>query len=679
VNLWLSIPSVALLMAAPILAVTPESQELEACRQWGEQTFSSSGITAAHAPLADPGKHNPYGFSFLYKGAPSAALLGGWSRQFRETSLDAHRTRREIIYKDSATGLEVRAEATLFSDFPAVEWLVYLKNTSQVDTPELDAIQALDMALPAPKSSRSILHSARGALATFDDFAPQETVLKKGDTFRLESGGGRSSSQTLPFFNVEGDNGGVIAVVGWSGTWTADFAGGSDGQVAMKCGIARTHLVLHPGETIRTPRMLLLFYHGNQWRGQNLLRQFLLAHHRPNRNGEPLVAPITCGNWGGTRAEVHLDNIEQIVRHQLPIEYYWIDAEWFGKGSWYPNAGNWEVKKDLYPNGFKPLSDALRKSEHELMLWFEPERVVKDTAWYKEHHEWLIDTGDNICLFNLGNPDARKFLTDFISAKIDEFGLGCYRQDFNMDPLSYWQSADAPNRQGITEIRYIEGLYAFWDELLARHPGLIIDNCASGGRRIDLETVGRATPFWRSDGPRDPVAHQCHTEGLLAWVPLSATSQDRAGDNYEFRSSMCSGLCLNWWVSGDVPSERIPANFPFAWAKGTLEQYLKLRHFYYSDYYPLTTYGQSKDTWLAYELNRPDAGQGLIVALRRPESPYQTARLVLRGLEENAAYRVTNIDTGESKTIAGAELVRDGLLTELKAKPDSGLFLYERQ
>ena len=44
----------------------------------------------------------------------------------------------------------------------------------------------------------------------------------------------------------------------------------------------------------------------------------------------------------------------------------------------------------------------------------------------------------------------------------------------------------------------------------------MIDNCASGGRRLDIETIGRATPFWRSDGPRDPIAHQCHTYGLLA-------------------------------------------------------------------------------------------------------------------------------------------------------------------
>ena len=104
------------------------------------------------------------------------------------------------------------------------------------------------------------------------------------------------------------------------------------------------------------------------------------------------------------------------------------------------------------------------------MLWFEPERVFKGTPWHKEHRDWLLDIGNDNCLWNLGDPAARKFLTDFISAKVEQFGLGCYRQDFNMSPLPYWHAADAADRQGIAEIRYIEGLYAFWDELLARIP-----------------------------------------------------------------------------------------------------------------------------------------------------------------------------------------------------------------
>lgn len=653
---------------------------------WAEATVrlqDGSSLRLQDLPWVENVGYNPHGFSFTYEGKPGVSLLNKWPRKAAEERLDPQRLLRRVTYNDPKTGLEIRAEAILFSDFPAVEWVVYLRNTSQADTPILEAIRALDAVLPMPGTDKPVLHWAKGAVASFDDFAPQETALKPGATFRLQPGGGRSSSQVLPFFNLEGSNGGMIAAIGWSGEWAAEFLFDQRGNVILKTGMAATHLLLHPGEQIRTPRMLLLFYEGDRWRGQNLLRQFLLTHHRPKRNGQPLIAPITCGNWGGTSAEVHLDNVRKIIRHQLPIEYYWIDAEWFGRpggaGTWAVNVGNWEVKKDLYPQGFRPISTALRQSGRELLLWVEPERVFKGTPWYKEHHEWLIDLGRDSCLFNLGNPEARKFLTDFISGRIEEFGLGCYRQDFNMDPLPYWQAADPPDRQGISEIRHIEGLYAFWDELLKRDPNLIIDNCASGGRRIDLETLGRATPFWRTDGPRDPIAHQCHTYGLLAWAPLSATSQDRAEDNYEFRSSMCSGLCLNWWVSGDAPAERIPAGFPFEWAKRTLEQYLTLRRFYYGDYYPLTGYSQAPDAWMAYQLDRPDIGEGLVVALKRPKSPYVSAKLALKRLDGKATYQVTNLDTGKATSQSGVELAKEGVEVSLKAKPDSALLVYKRQ
>jgi len=653
---------------------------------WAEATVllqDGTRVRLQDLPWAEGVDYNPYGPSFLCGGEPSASLLGRWPRRTADKRLDAQRLQRVLVYTDPKTGLEVRTEAILFGDFPAVEWVVYLKNTGQADTPILEAIQALDAVLPLPAAGNVVLHWAKGAVASFDDFAPQEKPLKPGATLRLQPGGGRSSSQVLPFFNLEGGSGGVVAAVGWSGEWAAEFLAEPRGNVTLKCGMAHTHLLLHPGEQIRTPRMLLLFYEGDRWRGQNLLRQFLLAHHRPRRDGRPLVAPITCGNWGGTRAEVHLDNIRKIVQHELPIEYYWIDAEWYGRpgaaGSWAVNVGNWQVKKDLYPDGFRPISMALRESGRELLLWFEPERVFKGTPWHQEHRQWLMDLGGDSCLLNLGDPEARRFLSDFISARIDEFGLGCYRQDFNIDPLAFWKAADPPNRQGISEIRHIEGLYAFWDELLRRHRRLIIDNCASGGRRIDLETLGRATPFWRTDGPRDPIAHQCHSYGLLPWVPLSSTSQDRASDDYEFRSSMSSGLCLNWWVSGDAPTEIIPEGFPFGWARGTLEQYLSLRRFFYGDFYPLTAYSQAGDVWMAYQLDRPDVGEGLVVVLKRPESPYRSARLALKGLQEEAAYEIRNLDTGDLKTCSGGELARNGLDVLLEASPDSALFTYRRK
>ena len=76
----------------------------------------------------------------------------------------------------------------------------------------------------------------------------------------------------------------------------------------------------------------------------------------------------------------------------------------------------------------------------------------------------------------------------------------------------------------MSEIRHIEGLYRFWDYLLARFPNMVIDNCASGGRRLDLETTSRSIPLWRTDyNYGEPNGYQNHTHSLNMFLPLNGT------------------------------------------------------------------------------------------------------------------------------------------------------------
>ena len=84
----------------------------------------------------------------------------------------------------------------------------------------------------------------------------------------------------------------------------------------MKAGLARTRLTLRPGEAIRTPRLLLLFCQGDRWRGQNLLRQFILAQHRPRLAGQPLVGER--GQLGGETERLSR-RLQAVERHAPQI------------------------------------------------------------------------------------------------------------------------------------------------------------------------------------------------------------------------------------------------------------------------------------------------------------------------------------------------------------------------
>ena len=110
----------------------------------------------------------------------------------------------------------------------------------------------------------------------------------------------------------------------------------------------------------------------------------------------------------------------------------------------------------------------------------------------------------------------------------DRNGIDYYRQDFNMGISPYWEANDEPGRTGMKEIRHVEGLYKFWDYLLDRFPRLMIDNCAAGGRRLDLETMSRSAPLWRTDYRYGEVnGYQCHTYGLKMCIRDSGTRLQR--------------------------------------------------------------------------------------------------------------------------------------------------------
>ncbi len=709
---WLAAP--LLLLSIRVQGGPASSNELTLRRDWTVARFEGRS--------APP-------FSFNYAGVASTDLLKGWDSSRASRVIDSNRTERTLVCTDPKTGLAVRLMAVEHRDFPTVEWTLYIKNTGTNDTPILSDIRALDLDLDAPAGDR-VLHYARGAVCSMDDFQPLTEPLKPGARVHLQAGGGRSSSDFLPFFNVETPSrGGVIVGLGWSGEWAAEFTQSESQRTRLRAGMALTHLKLHPGEEIRSPRVALLFYEGDWIRGQNLWRRFVLAHHRPKVNGqppparglpalasgeiaygaEPFALPVFNGNWGGTRAADHLANIQAIAQHDLPVEFYWIDAEWFGDGPWFLNPGDWRVKQALYPDGFKPISDALHRAGRKLLLWFEPERVCEGTPWDRELSRWLLtlpverrvyrwekqtfpdwvkseslrnQIKENDRLFNLAIPEARQFLTDFISARITEFGLDCYRHDANIAPLEFWRAADAPDRQGLTEIRWVEGLYAFWDELLRRHPHLLIDNCASGGRRIDLETLARSTPFWRTDFAGNLTAKQCHTYGLSLWVPLNSTGGVTPGrdSDYAWRSTISSTVAFNLFGNGDAAQAKAPPDdFPFQKAKATLQQYRALQPCFLGDYYPLTPYSQAVDVWLGWQFHRDDLAAGLVQVFRREKSLYEAARFKLSGLEPGARYLVTNLDTPDTKReFAGAELLEKGLPVALTEQPSAAVFTYRR-
>ncbi len=649
-------------------------------------------------------------FSFIYGGKQSGKFIRGWKRKLSIRSLDRKRSRLTVTHTDPSTGLVVRCEAVTYRDFPVVEWTVYLKNTGKKNTPVIENLRSLDVVLHRSElggtgsSGSPVLHYAIGSPCKAEDYRPLKKRISPGTAVQVATSGGRSCNAHMPYFNLEWKGAGVIMAVGWTGQWAADFRRESGGEVRFSAGQELTHFILHPGEEVRTPLIALLFYQGDRIHSQNIWRRWMVAHNLPRPGGKLPKPILAAANWFYSMPfgisnvysmKVILDRLEEI---KVPVNASWIDAGWYdcdaaipatGYPSW-PFTGTWEPDRRRYPKGVREVSDYAHGKGLRTILWFEPERVMPGTWLHKNHPEWLIAPrvelkGHNAYfprahLLNLGNPAALRWVTKTIGGLLESEQIDVYREDFNIDPLLFWRSNDAPDRQGITEIRHVTAHLAFWDALRKQKPNLLIDVCSSGGRRNDLESLRRAVPLWRTDYtgflPRPGEtrytrmnANQCITHGISFWIPYYGTGQISV-EHYRF----CSCLCPSLMFDVDPRREDIDVEL---WRK-LADIHKKVAGYFLGDYYPLTGYSHSPSAWMAWQFDLPEKGEGMIQAFRREKNPRENTCFKLRALRHDALYVVTDLKTGRSRRFSGRTLTEKGLPVLLPDRASAAIFFYKR-
>jgi len=637
----------------------------------------------------------PFPFSMTYGGRDLAEVLGGW----REEPVAG--TSR--AWTDPESGLRVSWEVTAHDDFPAVAWMLRLENTGDRDTPIIENVQVVDLTLVTPltDAGQYRLHSIRGGVPNPTMFMPQTQVLSQGDSATLCAGNGRSSTANTPFFKIDTGEGALVAGIEWSGDWTASCEA-MDGALRLRAGMTTTHFRLRPGEQVRMPRVLMLFWEGDSDEANAQFRQLLHKHYAARRAGHPLLPVPFCNTCftrgGGWLNETTAENQISLIRAyaKIGLEALITDAGWF-EGGWPDGAGNWTPRRDSYPGGMAPVAAAARGEGMVYGLWFEPERVIHGTQIHREHPEWCLDAGNpdnHTLLLNFGLPEVQDYFFGIVKGFMDLPGFDFYRQDFNMDPLPYWKANDAEDRQGITEIRYIEGLYAYWDRIRAAWPGCLMEECASGGHRIDLGTVIRMHLHQKSDYWFDDEADLLSLWSISQYLPNNTiVAHLRELDDYAFHANLASSVCLGWIADAE--------DFDAARGKELLDRYHAVKHLLVGAWYPLLPwpgdpmasgedlrYGlwhadqrgervMMSQAWVASQYHRPDLDEGMLLLFRRPGSPYATAQVRLRGLNPEGRYEMRDEVSGALETATGAELM-ETYAVEIAPEHASRLILYRR-
>ncbi|MBR6772389.1 MAG: alpha-galactosidase [Clostridia bacterium] len=578
-------------------------------------------------------------------------------------------------YNDLGNGLEANLEYSRV--FPSGEFLLLrLKNNSQHNSVQITEAKTLDQTF----ESRGTVHyhTLQGDDCGETSFLPVDLDIT--ESYTEEPLLGRSSSTTgFPYFDLSWDCGAVAIGIGWTGQWKKELNPTEKG-INVSVGVADCDFYLLPGEEVRFPSVLIV-------RGEKsaeTLRDFrktVKNHFSPKtRLGDSFKLPIAIQCFD--RYFNMIDGISQNVlwateegqkftvdaaKKLKYIDTLWLDAAWFYKG--FPDGvGNFRFSPG-FPNGLKPVSDYAHENGMKFVVWFEPERVHKGSDLYPQTEKLLLlDRENENRLYNLSDPAARRWLTDTLISMIRDNGIDIYRQDFNIDPLPYWRANDSEGRKGITELKYVEGLYTMWDDILDAFPDLWIDNCASGGRRLDLEMSRRSVTLWRSDTgcfpERDdrPITLWNHNQilGLAQYLPYhNCAIWDT--DAYTVRSTSTQGLAANFHI--------FDPDFDFAEGERVLAEADEMRKYWDGDFYPLTKATLRKDVWTAYQLALD--GFGAVYAFRREESKDETQTYALSCIDESRDYEVTLIDENFAETtlsVSGKELSAGFVFPIPKAK-----------
>jgi alpha-galactosidase len=345
------------------------------------------------------------------------------------------------------------------------------------------------------------------------------------------------------------------------------------------------------------------------------------------------------------------------------------------------------VRRDIFPDGLKPLAEIAHRAGKGFGLWFEPERVYAGTEVHAQHRAWLFPErlparGDSY-VFDLGNPAARAWVTDTVSRLIDEIGIEWYRHDANANYLPVWRAADAPDRQGISEIRHIEGLYRFWADLMSRHPGLYMEGCSSGGRRMDFEALRYHHSYFFTDWMvGDPAGMQSNVHGASHWLPgnymncvmsnTAAAVEDTTPRRYAFWSAIGGGMMYGWRVFND--GEELDLDLAKRW----LGAFRALRHLVTADFYPLLPHTNSEAEWIAAQYDAPEHAAGLIAAFRRRHAPTDRVTLQPRAIDPAAAYLLDYQSSGATRPVSGRDLAA-GITLTLPEAPSHEIVVYRLQ
>ncbi|WP_253282184.1 alpha-galactosidase [Arcanobacterium phocae] len=463
-----------------------------------------------------------------WSGTPMLTLTRDSKVLFPDFRVTNHES-TDSSYTFTAEGDDVELSVTLSINSSGL--LVQQATITNVGNSML-GVNRLRLAFPVPPTARELLTFTGHHLR---ERAPQRHNFEQG-FFSQESWIGRPGFSSGFLFcagtpGFDFTHGTVYGVhTAWSGN-TGHFAertaythGLLGGEELLYPG----EIELNPGESYTSPRLI------GSW-GEGLTELSSRFHHYLRR--------VHANFRTGTRRPITLNTWEAVYFQQKPqtltslasmaadmgIERFVVDDGWFrGRHDDFAALGDWEVDYDVWPDGLAPLADHVHANGMEFGLWFEPEMISLNSDLARAHADWILRAnndrlplpGRHEYVLDLANPQAFAYILDHISTLVEQVGIDYIKWDHNRfitEAISPYTGRPAVHDQTLAYYQLVRQLHE-------KFPELAIENCASGGGRVDLQISELTHSVWTSDCT-DPIERadiQRYTSLLLPPEMLGA-------------------------------------------------------------------------------------------------------------------------------------------------------------
>ncbi|MFI9816373.1 alpha-galactosidase [Saccharothrix variisporea] len=281
---------------------------------------------------------------------------------------------------------------------------------------------------------------------------------------------------------------------------------------------------LEPGAEFRTVPVALAFSADGPDGAFAALTEHRRATRRPHPDHERLPVIfndyMNCLMGDPTTAKL-LPLVDAAA--EAGAEYFVIDAGWYADEAenWWNTVGAWEPSRTRFPGarGIHEVLDHIRDLGMVPGLWLEPEVVgtgsavanaLPDEAFFRRNGVRVVEAGRYH--LDLRHPAARAHLDRVVDRLVAEWGVGYLKLDHNVDP-GPGTSAHPGESPGAGLLGHHRAHLDWLDGVLDRYPRLVVENCASGGMRMDHALLSRLQVQSTSD-----------QENLVHYAPIAAAA-----------------------------------------------------------------------------------------------------------------------------------------------------------